>query len=119
MGAIQQYYSTGNATNIQVVVGSTMMDDCTDNKYNDSYSSTLSYSIDEELPALLSDDEAQVNETESSGDGGLPALEYGGPSPPSLHSPIVSNDRAGMLAVPFVTQYPEDVPIFGWGHLMK
>ena len=75
----------------------------------------MSYSTDEELPALLSGDEAQVSDTESIGDEELPALEYNGSSSPPLHSPMVSNDEADLLAAPLVTQYPDDVLITGWG----
>ena len=82
----------------------------------DGYS-TLSYSTDDELPALLDCGEAQESETESSGDEGLLALEYDGPSSPPLHSPLVSNNNneCDLLAAPLVIQYPDDMLITRWG----
>ena len=91
------------------------MEDCTKDNTNANSWFDLSYSTDEELLAPLVGDEAQVSETESSGDEGLPALEYDRSSSPPMHSPIVSNGRADLLAVPMVTQYPDDVLITRWG----
>ena len=76
----------------------------------------LSYPTDDELPELIDCSEAQESETESSGDEGLRAVEYDGPTSPPLHSPLVSNNNwCDLLAAPQVIQYPDDMLIAGWG----
>ena len=76
----------------------------------------MSDATDDELPALIECGEAQDSETESSGEEGLPALEYDGPSSLPLHSPLVSNNNwCDLLATPQVIQYHDDILITGWG----
>ena len=71
------------------------MEDFTNDNSSDAHGNyNLSYITDDELPAFIDCGEAQDSETESSGDEGLPALEYDGPSSLPLHSPLVSNNRA-------------------------
>ena len=86
------------------------------NPSDDNGNYDLSYLTDDELPALIECGEAQDSETESSGEEGLPALEYDGPSSLPLHSPLVSNNNwCDLLATPQVIQYHDDILITGWG----
>ena len=93
------------------------MEDFANDNSSDAHGNyNLSYTTDDELPALIDCGEAQNSETESSGDEGLPALEYDGPSSLPLHSPLASNNNwCDLLATPQVIQYPDDLLIIGWG----
>ena len=84
--------------------------------YSDNNTSTTNGGLLDELPALIDCGEAQDSETENSGDEGLPALEYDGPSSLPPPSPLVSNNNwCDLLATPQVIQYPDDILIAGWG----